>query len=517
MIRSHRKAAYLISFSAVIVAIFGIWRFTIISPNSDEFIQYHRLACFNFKFASEHEYLWSCSGANKANILGFTYHRNFPYTGAVSNLFYAPFYFLNQTKYSHYLYGIVMVTLFGWLLIRALKLPWYLLILPLVYVPLLYQSMHDAGPIRIALVAHPLLICLTLILFSEYKKQIKYLALFGIFFITAIAIEDKPFFIYLIPQVIILAIATSYYHYRNITIVVIKNNLFWAIQIVVAIALAILLVLVITQITTDNSKEFITYIKYLIKMKTIYIANLEQELTFILRYSFSPTIFVTDRWVMLSSSQMILSFLSFIPLISIALFQIWKERKGYGKYLAFSFGTTCLIFLIMRNTYLGHHFIFLHIPLIIAIIIFASTSLQRYFITVMAMALVVVVTTYQIAIIEFKDISDGASSPDREILAIYLAKPEIAQNSIINYTSSGGYFMQSLFGHPDQLVTHIQPINLAETQSLEVKLKKLNRKYIINLCRGCTKDELQPFFPKATITEIDLNVTQWHAWQLEYK
>ncbi|MDI9347929.1 MAG: hypothetical protein QM538_05440 [Methylacidiphilales bacterium] len=493
----------------ILVSVFAIWRFMLVSPSMDEFLPYHRIACTDYPFAKEHVYKESCTDY-KNSILGISYYRNYLYSGAVSNIFYKPFYWFNQSKYSHYLYGIVALICMGWLISRIFLLQRYLMLLPICYTPLLYQSLHDAGPIRFALVAHFLLIMLIVALFNELKRKKQLLIGVGVCMVVAIAIEDKPFFLYLIPQILILVfVVLNYKKYQPIELFI-KSNLQSCVLLIGAIAIAMSVTLLFTQVYLWNGK-LQPYIVHLLSMLPDYERGFGRALVAIVTFTFTP-LNMADRGFEFTLQERLISTLAFCPLLFIAGKQIWITRHSYGRYLALAFGATSFIYFVMKNVHFGHHLIFLHVPMIIALMLYANASWRSFIVVLASMTLVVVVTSLQLTFAEVR----VEQNPEREELFKYLQKPEIARNAVINFSSWGGYYQQSLYGDKNQLVTYIDPLNAKDVFSLEETRIKLNRSHIINICIRCTREELQKYFNAHTIIQVGPPTMYWRMWKLSY-
>ena len=110
------------------------------------------------------------------------------------------------------------------------------------------------------------------------------------------------------------------------------------------------------------------------------------------------------------------------------------------------------------------------------------------------------------------------SSKEISEISSYLSKKEIANNSIINFSTWGGYLQQSIYGNSSQIVTMTAPIS-AELASKVNNLRiKKNRKYILNICYSCSIGDIKQMFPSAKNVEIvELKTNIWKVLKISYE
>ena len=109
------------------------------------------------------------------------------------------------------------------------------------------------------------------------------------------------------------------------------------------------------------------------------------------------------------------------------------------------------------------------------------------------------------------------SSKDLSKISSYLSDESIANNSIINFSSWGGYLQQSIYGYDTQIVTMTNPIN----RDLATKVNNLridkDRNYIINICYKCSLKKIKQTFPAAKNIEfIELKTNIWKVIKISY-
>jgi len=141
-------------------------------------------------------------------VLGnLKYNLSFIYLGISSSLLLAPFQALFDNIWTQYYVGILSLFTIAFGTAKSFKIKLKYLPLTLIFFPILYSILRDGGPIRISL------ICISWcpFFFRKYYenygiKKIIYFLIISISWI--ISIEDKPFFIYLIPGTILLMFAS---------------------------------------------------------------------------------------------------------------------------------------------------------------------------------------------------------------------------------------------------------------------------------------------------------------------
>ena len=190
-----RLQAQLPLLSLVGVALFlGI--IIILPSHMDEFVMFHRLACWN-PIQALNTFRESCPGPlTRLGIVEF--HRSYAYIGIASSLIQAPIFSIFQSSAAIYITGIIflMASIFG--LQASFQLPRWTALIFILFFPLSYSVIHDGGPIRLTV----LTICWTPWLIHSTLANKKYRA--PLFMLLAalwlLSTEDKPFFLYLVPK-----------------------------------------------------------------------------------------------------------------------------------------------------------------------------------------------------------------------------------------------------------------------------------------------------------------------------
>lgn len=487
-------------------------------PHADEFSKYQRLACFSFD-GSVFSTLQNGCDKYPASFLGYQFHKNYDYYGVTSNFLYAPFYFLFPSIYSHYFYGFISLVIFAVLMVKGLSVKRNTVFIPLLFFPFLYSFIHDIGPINLAMISYPILIMAVSKLFDPQQSLKNFvLWLLAAFLTTLFALEDKTFFVYLLPQIFMICIAFTLYRYQgsNSAFQFLRTKLSVPIYIklvllgsVVILALAMILFLI--------QVEGMSYYRYLkeiriISMRENPIARWE-ILASIFNFVFTPILMV-HRTLIPTEFALITSRLLFIPILAGLAMYLWRSKSTALWLILLSNLALGLIYIYSKNVWSAHHFIFLFIPIVILLMLWANTSKTAYWLII---SLLFLNLAGNISLALNSPVIWHAS-PSREIIFRYLSKPEIAQKSVINFSSMGGYSIQALYGDKSQVVvwTSLNAPNAGK--NLMGILSKSGRKSILNVCNsqeGCSYELLRKHFPTQSINKVGPEVSSWIIWEIK--
>ena len=491
----------------------------LVPPNMDEFLPYHRIACEYYEFNSQNIFREKCTD-HQSKFFGIEFYRNYNYVGISSSIIYAPFFYLSKTIYSHYFFSFFVFLIFSFIFTKVFRFKLILFIIPLFYFPLQFQMIHDTGPIKIAIISWILIIyAISKILEANKKIFFFYLILvLSIFF----SIEDKTFIIFIFPQILFISILfffcesnksnysklfNKYKIYKFL-----KQNFNKILLILSIFIILIILLLLFYKVRFEDA--YISYYQLLLNDKSLNL-SFHKELLYILAYSISPILF-SSKIYQLSYFEILLS--SFV--LCLLFFLIFKPKnfkKIQIKYkiLFFSYFITIIVFLIFRKTWTGHHFIFLHLPIILGFCIYANKNRINLLKTLIFLTTIILFTFAQLSFAKIYDYSDKS----RNAIFKKLKEPYLANNSVINFSTWGGYYIQSLYGDEKQLVTYTDQLDIGHSEKLKkIKLNN-NRKYIINVCfdeninNKCTYDFLKNKFVNfKTIKPLIDNTGIWRAW-----
>lgn len=505
--------AYLLLF----FSLFFLYNF--IPENMDEFLPYHRLACEYYQFSSENIFVEPCD-SHKSKIFNYEYFRNYNYVGVISSVIYKPFFIISKTVASHYFYSTVLFLFFCVFLIKSFKFKRTLIIIPLIYFPLMFQFVHDTGPIKISMISSILIIYCIYEILNKEKKFFYYIIILIFLFIS---MEDKIFIIFIFPQILIISFWFSFLdkkkiNYNNIDFMIfskfILENKYKILSIITLFLFSIILFLFIYKVNLDN--KYVSYYKYLINDNSSSL-SFGKELLYIIAYSFSPILF-TSKIIQLTLLEILISS-TFFCLTFFILFKPFKIKNFNIKYkiLISSYTITAVIFLIFKSTWTGHHFIFLHLPIIIGLCVYANKNEKNLKNTIIFLIVGMLFTISQLYFSKVYDYSDKSKT----IIFDKLKEKNIAENSVINFSTWGGYYIQSLYGYKNQLITYTDQFNDNEIKDLE-KIKINNkRNFIINVCfneneiNNCTYDFIREKFKDYKFVEpLTNNQGIWKAWKI---
>tara|TARA_B100001123_G_C15129561_1_gene954733 strand:- start:672 stop:1115 length:444 start_codon:yes stop_codon:yes gene_type:complete len=109
------------------------------------------------------------------------------------------------------------------------------------------------------------------------------------------------------------------------------------------------------------------------------------------------------------------------------------------------------------------------------------------------------------------------SSKEISKISVYLNDKNIARDSVINFSSWGGYLQQSIYGDKSQIVTMTNPLNIAMANKLNNLRVKKNRNYILNICYDCSSNNIKQMFNSAKKVKIvDLKTNNWKVIKISY-
>ena len=180
---------------------------TVVPIQVDESIQYHVIACDFYKNAKYHTFWNPCDGPTNLNLLGNQLKRAYHYVGGFSSYFYYPFFRLYPSILTQRLVGVFfLIAIVGTLTVLESENKLTVVVLFGLSFPLIYQLANDTGPVRYGLFIGTFTPWFVKRLIRLKRKSVKALLSIILGFLLFLAVEDKPFFIYLLPS------AVSYTH-----------------------------------------------------------------------------------------------------------------------------------------------------------------------------------------------------------------------------------------------------------------------------------------------------------------
>ena len=514
MLKNSRSIGLLMGMGALLPILYFL--IFVVPANMDEFLAYHMLACDDSLVLAEHSLRESCL-RYPAKLFGINFFKSYSYVGVSSANIYKIFYKIIPMQLSHYIYGLVVLVIFSFSLARVLNLKLSTALIPALYFPLLFPLLHDIGPIRIAVLAYPATIYLVSKLFNLGSSTfVKACSIVGIFFVVLVAVEDKPFFVYLIPQIFLMAFGydliakyrcspqsgqVNFFYSLLRTRKIILSTLF--LSIAVLLALFIVLFCIRIPLGADQSTSYLRSLAGQVHP----IGSSWLEFKYIFEYLITPIIFASRVFDISRWEEAISAFL-FAPIL-LTFLSTRGKLLPYKYLFIFSILILSTTFIFTRNTAYPHHFVFLHIPIIFLLMQYAGESATKY---LKIVTLLTLSSIFSIAQLVYGNVGDYAKFNKSEVFK-YLQYEDEVKNSVINFSSWGGYYIQFLYGPRSQLITD-RPIDASSGIALEEMRSRLNKDYIINVCFDCTVEGVSKGFPGKNVTRIGPKQTKWILWKI---
>jgi hypothetical protein len=522
----------------VAVTIVVLIAFTI-PHHMDEFIQYHALACKQPP-QKLNDYRLSCGGY-QVNFLGLKYEQSYLYIGAISSVLMAPLHFVNASILNHYLLGVIALVIFVGGLRNSFKLQRGQLLTISLYFPITFAIIHDGGPVRIAL----MVFAWSPVIFRKFlvkgKSQILWAAL--LIALLVIALEDKPFFVFLIPGMLVFIAASLNVHG---VLSLCRNE--WK-RCLALIGLVPILFASLLSITSVNGHSYIRTLAHEFKLEassgselgiaSLLIGILHRifiGLLFLIDWPLSahrttdfekvstvmdvPTLGGISRYVPIGSSTItVLAFFATIAVIFAVIVMFVKIIWGVAKrnengiqptYALLGVSLFILfLFIVLSGGWAVHHFVYVHVILITGLVLAIKPSNQNEFKSAFVTATLSLLTLIAIWLVPTQD----KTSP--EINELFAKATNLAQpGDVINCGSWGCYTLQSLMNVNNAPVTFADSIGhidrLVESQSMESGR-------IFHLCSDCDLQSVQMEFKSESIDEIGSSTTGWNLYLIANK
>jgi hypothetical protein len=495
----HLVVLALLSYMAVMIVV-------VVPPNVDEAIQYHPIACSAYANARYHEFWNACDGSTDLTFASIHIPKAYDYIGLLSSILYWPFFRLYPRIVTQRLIGIgfllAMVALAS-RLERRDRLS--ILVLFGLSFPLQYQLIADTGPVRYGLWV--LLLTPSVVAAISRVDSARLRLVFNVVLGTLVflAVEDKPFFVYLLPSVCALTLA---YNSRGRLLDDIRDVLR---RVWVSVALcSILIALYLFGTHTSTGATYFTTLAESVRPATIttvaadivsYMTNFEK---------FSNMVYETRRFRVLNVSMSLLVWLWGCVFV-VRAFRVdpLLRRRLSLTIAAFILGVIAI--LVTRNAWSGHHFIYcfvLALLLVCQAVVHVETN-RRMFLAAYAVVAVTLAT-------ELPYLEPGKVwSWERYKVFDYLRRNDIAGNYIITHASLGTYYLASLYGHQDQLSVQVRALDDTTARRILDLSARVQRK-VLCVCRGegCDAESLSArFFGEVVFTQAPLANENWKVFR----
>jgi hypothetical protein len=329
-----------------------------------------------------------------------------------------------------------------------------------------------------------------------------------------VAVEDKPFYVYLLAPNLFLAFAIAVYRLNpelvGLKCLVSNASRMSGAEIFIILGLILLTVIGVSLVIFGIREGAYPYFTSLVINARQGRESFAQELWLSTIYLTSPIMFVSKNYSFSGDYKyLIISSVSFAPLYVWLLYRLFRSCLTWARLVQLSFLSLVIIFLIMKNTIWGHHFVFLHIPLVTALMVFCSKSEAANHGVMTALGVNVLV---MMVLIQFLPIQSYYDRSRDEVLE-YLKKDENAERAVINFSSWGGYYILELYGPRFQLVTK-EFLDLSVGRKLQELANESGRRRILNVCYECDIASMKESFPNTTIVQSSVTQMGWKIFEI---
>jgi len=471
----------------------------------DESIQYHVIACDFYKNAKYHTFWNPCDGSTNLNLLGIQLKRAYHYVGGFSSYFYYPFFRVSPSILTQRLIGVFfLIALVATITLLEPEKKLVVVVLFGLSFPLVYQLIDDTGPVRYSLFIAAFTPWFVGRIVRIRRKSVKAFLNIVLGFLLFFAVEDKPFFLYLVPSVLLLTIA---YNCNN------KQGVIGAAKLIVTEMLIALLVfgtLVYLYLIVARTNSGERYISELVSLVKPY--SMTDELLYILSFMTNFEKFSSDVYEIRQFKVVNISFSLVIWLYGL-IFVAKACKMGPSRkvvFTAIAFLVSIVVMLFTRNATTGHHYIFSYILgllLVCQSMSYVQQNQNGFLILYSCFAIILAAELPFLA-------PNPTYSWERYKIFEYLRQENIARNYVIGHLSLGTYYVASLYGHEDQLSLQIRTLD-SQTASKIISLADKVRRKILCVCRGpdCNAESLSSkFLNKVKFTETKLANQDWKVY-----
>ena len=494
---------------AVCVSIaLALWCIVYAQGDTEVFTPVHGLAC-RYPMAHLNTFEQGCD-AYLIDFGLFRYHRAFEYAGGTSSLVYWPIWALWKSPYSFYLFGAALLALFSCGLAKALDKPARYALVPLCCFPLVYLFIQDSGPVRLALLSCP---ALALLLRGAHRdarisRQIGFGALAAM--LVVVCVEDKPFYLLVAPTIFICAFALGASIDPSEGPAHVRAALrrcapaLATFGVIAAVGSGVVLFVGHTEGTTYftylrlrshilGPQGFVTNVKYLFDYT-------------LLQPVFARRAFGWNRPLRLVST------LSLVPAAAVLVYALWRANAVTARMLGWmgaAYAAAAVVAFISNIERAPHHFVFLHLPLVLLLMHAAGRNAAGWRAVVGYLATSSVLSAAMLAWH-----AKPQDSREQDRVMAYLSREDVAATHVISALDL--YDQQSVFGAPSQLVVAADPLDRtapSDPAALTGLARAVSRD-ILYVCSTCSRPQVEAVFAGTTVDDIDIGVTAWKLFNV---
>lgn len=518
--------------SLTLLSLFMVLGISVLIPwHMDEFGMLHRLACWQTA-QQVNVYRESCFDY-PISILGIEYFRAYQYAGITSSILAAPFYYIFKSIWMNYVIGFLFLIgiLVG--IQKSFGLPKRIILIGLIFFPLTFTVLHDAGPVRVSLLTlawSPYFI-LKFLNANRLRSTAWLVTLSGLWILST---EDKPYFLYLIPGIVLLVISAII---NSEGIEFLKNNFNKLLFGLIILSTSALLILVLLRV---NEVSYLSYLRSMspsvttdLIQSSIQTQNLEnslqnvlfKKLSFIAIWAYFPhRVIELDSFQFnnllipfpgletinekIASSFYLISTIGVIVLYLIVIRQIYKERFTENRLrnvLLIAAMATLWLIPTFAGGWTSHHYVFFQLSFFVLLILLFEEQVRA---KNRRNLVIILSSTFALLANWFSPINIKAS-PEIEIV-YKKAIDQADSNSIINCASWGCYFQYSLLNKDDipvVFVTH--PDDFEELENYAESSKNI----VFTMCSECDIESVSKSFPDSQVRQVSTETKFWKLFK----
>ncbi len=497
----------------------------------DEFIMFHPLACldpqqkFNIYRESCYEY--------ETQFLGFSYHRAYSIVGISSSIIGFPFFSLVNSIWTNYFIGFLFVILISIGIAKSFVInKGQSFFMFAIYFPLSYSVIHDGGPIRISM----LVIAWSPILLKNFLDSFGVRRLFWLLALCltwVVAVEDKPFFVFLIPGIVLLMGSSLLFRENKLYFL---TNLKSAVMGIISSCVSVMLFLLITKVEGETYFEYLTAVSKRIdfdvllkSVLTFDYSNLTSQFDLVNKllflfvwplfghrvieftnFGFGSVLFQHPETSKTLGNLPTVFYLLTVALTFVSFYLLFKNlrpsKQNIKETFTLLFSSISFWFgAFISGGWASHHFVFLHLPILVSILILNKSKNNRLIYFLFSITSVITIISILIS-----PVNKLAS---REIGIVYEKAIENSDEfSILSCSSWGCYYPYSLTNKNDIPVVFVTPEVPNHFRELEIRARS-ESKNILVMCTDCTIETVGQYFPSFGVSQIETGTKIWSLFK----
>lgn len=497
--------------------------------NMDEFAAYHRLACWQ---ASQrlNTYTESCS-AYPIQLGPLEYHRSFSYAGIASSVLLWPLVTILDPFLAHYVMGVAALLIVALGFVRTFCLRPAMMLLVVLFFPLTFTLLHDAGPVRIGMVTlawTPVLV--RRFLDAQGLRRQASLAIVVVV-LWMIATEDKPFFVYLMPGLVLLTLAGLAAHGRWRTAIEAWRRLSFLFVVAPAVCLAVLVVMrtegqpylfyLAGQTPSSNGLPVISSLSQgvLLTFDWPFYAHRVSD------YSHVPGALASGQhlgWlstampVGISATAVLAVTLTLVVSAAVVLVHWQSVRRLQGgqpeerlcSILTLASAASLGAIVAYGGGWASHHFVYMQLPLL-GLIALRIGDVKSSFYKVGAVLFALTV----LSLVAIWLVPERPSA-SREIASVMETAIGISDPStVINCGTWGCYYPYSLANRRNVPVVYAW--SRPDTQRLSGAARARGRR-ILHVCLDCDLSGLRTLYPSGDVRQVETGTRVWRLFEVDF-